>query len=65
MLETLLTRLANHYEDAKRVAGFVHAWDSGLDRARQNFIRILRRLDLSDLAQVRGAVARLRRAEPG
>ena len=53
MLETLLTRLANHYEDAKRVAGFVHAWDSGLDRARQNFIRILRRLDLSDLAQVR------------
>lgn len=52
-LETLLTRLANHYEDAKRVAGFVHAWDRGLDHARQNFIRILRRLDLSDLAQVR------------
>ncbi len=52
-LETLLTRLANHYEDAKRVAGFVHAWDSGLDQARRNFVRILRRLDLSDLAQVR------------
>ncbi|WP_299438151.1 hypothetical protein [uncultured Rhodospira sp.] len=52
-LDTLLTRLANHYEDAKRVAGFVHAWDSGLDQARQNFIGILRRLDLSDLAQVR------------
>ena len=52
-LETLLMRLVNHYEDAKRVAGFVHAWDSGLDQARQKFIRILRRLDLSDLAQVR------------
>ena len=52
-LETLLTRLASHYEDARRVASFVHAWDSGLDQARQNFIRILRRLDLSDLAQVR------------
>tara|TARA_R110000824_G_scaffold119252_1_gene273267 strand:- start:193 stop:2106 length:1914 start_codon:yes stop_codon:yes gene_type:complete len=52
-LDTLLARLANHYEDAKRVAGFVHAWDNGLDQARQNFIRILRRLDLSDLAQVR------------
>ena len=52
-LDTLLTRLADHYEDAKRVAGFVHAWDNGLDQARRNFIGILRRLDLSDLAQVR------------
>ena len=52
-LERLLTRLANHYEDAKRVAGFVQAWDAGLDRARKNFIRVLRRLDLPDLAQVR------------
>ena len=52
-LETLLIRLASHYDDAKRVAAFVHAWDSGLQRARENFIRILRRLDLSDLAQVR------------
>jgi len=52
-LDTLLARLANHYEDAKRVASFVHAWDKGLDQARTNFIGILRRLDLSDLAQVR------------
>lgn len=42
-----------HYQDAKRVAGFVHAWDTGLDQARKNFIQELRRLDLSDLAQVR------------
>lgn len=52
-LETILTRLAMHYQDAKRVAGFVHAWDTGLDQARKNFIQVLRRLDLSDLGQVR------------
>lgn len=52
-LEATLMRLASHYEDAKRVADFVHAWDSGLNQARKNFIRILRRLDLSDLAQIR------------
>ena len=52
-LETILTRLARHYEDAKRVAGFVHAWNDGLEQARENFIRVLRRLDLSDLAQIR------------
>ena len=52
-LETILTRLATHYQDAKRVAGFVDAWDTGLDQARKNFIQVLRRLDLSDLAQVR------------
>ena len=53
VLEAMLLRLASHYEDAKRVAGFVHAWDSGLNQARENFIRMLRRLDLSDLAQIR------------
>lgn len=52
-LEAVLTRLAQHYEDAKRVAGFVHAWDTGLEHARKNFVRVLRRLDLSDLAQTR------------
>ena len=64
-LETLLTRLANHYEDAKRVAGFVHAWDSGLDQARQNFIRVLRRLDLSDLAQIRALLLDFERQNLG
>lgn len=52
-LETMLTRLASHYEDAKRVAGFVHAWDRGLDEARNRFIQTIRRLDLSDMAQIR------------
>ena len=52
-LERLLRRLASHYEDAKRVAGFVHAWNTSLDQARKNFIQVLRRLDLPDLAQIR------------
>lgn len=52
-LEAMLLRLVRHYEDAKRVAGFVHAWDCGLNHAREKFIRVLRGLDLSDLAQVR------------
>ena len=52
VLNRLLRRLVGHYEDAKRVARFIHAWDAGLDQARKNFIRMLRRLDLSDLAQM-------------
>ena len=52
-LEVMLTRLAGHYEDAKRVAGFVHAWDNGLDQVRESFVQVLRCLDLSDLAQMR------------
>ena len=52
-LEAMLSRLASHYEDAKRVAAFVHAWDSGLNQARESFVQVLRRLDLSDLAQIR------------
>jgi hypothetical protein len=52
-LERLLVRLIDHYEDAKRVAAFVDAWDTGLDAARKRFIQSLRCLDLSDFAQIR------------
>lgn len=64
-LEILLTRLASHYEDAKRVAGFVHAWDSGLDAARRRFIQALRRLDLSDLAQIQSLLLEFEGQKPG
>jgi hypothetical protein len=53
VLKRLLVRLIDHYEDAKRVAAFVDAWDTGLDAARKRFIQALRRLDLSDFAQIR------------
>lgn len=51
-LENILVRLATHFPDAQRVARFVHAWDSGLNQARERFIQLLRRLDLPDLAQI-------------
>ena len=51
-LEAILLRLASHYEDAKRVARFVAAWEKGLNRARKYFTQTLRRLDLSDLGQI-------------
>lgn len=51
-LEAMLTRLASHYGDAKRVAGFLHAWNAGLDRARLRFVAGMRRLDLSDIGQI-------------
>lgn len=65
MLATLLTRLASHYEDAKRVAGFVYAWDQGLNSARERFIKILRRLDLADLAQVQTLLLDFEGQKPG
>lgn len=52
-LETLIDRLVTPYEDAKRIAAFLKAWDDGLDKARKSFVHRLRRLDLSDLAQIR------------
>ena len=52
-LEAMLTRLASHYRDSRRVAEFIHAWDTGLDRARSKFVGGLRRLDLSDIGQIR------------
>ena len=52
-LELILRRLASHYEDAKRVAGFLYAWDECLKGKRESFLRQIRRLDLPDLAQIR------------
>ena len=52
-LGRLLRRLAVHYGDAKKIDRFICAWDAGMDQARERFITQLRRLDLSDLAQLR------------
>ncbi|MCY4674998.1 MAG: hypothetical protein OXD43_14775 [Bacteroidetes bacterium] len=52
-LELILSRLASHYGDAKRIAGFLDAWDKGLTNTRKTFLQQLRRLDLSDLAQIK------------
>jgi len=52
-LELILSRLASHYEDAKRLSGFLYAWDQGIESTRKSFLQRLRRLDLHDLAQIR------------
>jgi hypothetical protein len=52
-LERMLTRLAECYEDTKKLATFIQAWNKGLDAARTNFVKIVSRVDLSDLAQIR------------
>jgi hypothetical protein len=52
-LAHLLTRLAHHREDGRRLAAFLSAWDRGLEAARRSFIDRVRCLDLPDYAQIR------------
>ena len=52
-LKSILHKLASNYEDTKRVAGFLSAWNNGLECKRRTFLKRLRRLDLSDLSQIR------------
>ena len=52
-LARTLGRLAQHQPDAIKVAGFLSSWDSGLAAASERFLAGIRRLDLSDYAQIR------------
>jgi hypothetical protein len=52
-VETTLERLATHYADAVRVAQFLTAWETGLERAAKDFMKLIRRLDLADYSKVR------------
>jgi len=51
-LGQLLTRLAAHFGDSLRLANFVDAWRRGLDGARDRTSALIRRLELSDHAQI-------------
>lgn len=64
-LDRLLWRLAVHYRDAKRVDRFIRAWDTGMNQARERFLTQLRRLDLSDLAQLRALMLEFEGQELG
>lgn len=55
-LELILSRLATHYEDAKKVAAFLNALNEGLRNTRKAFLQRLRHLDLSDLAQIKSLI---------
>jgi hypothetical protein len=51
-VETVLERLATHRADAVRVAAFLAAWEEGLAGATAEFMRLIRRLDLSDFSKI-------------
>lgn len=52
-LGRVLTRLATHVGDSLKLATFVEAWRQGLDGARDRTSALIRRLELSDHAQIR------------
>jgi hypothetical protein len=52
-VETVVERLATHHADAVRVAAFLAAWETGLTAATTEFMRRVRRLDLSDYCKIR------------
>ena len=52
-LSRLLTRLAAHLGDSLKLANFVDAWRRGIDGARDRTSALIRRLELSDHAQIR------------
>lgn len=52
-LGRLLTRLATHLADSLKLANFVEAWRRGLDGARDRTSALIRKLELSDHAQIR------------
>lgn len=52
-VETVLERFATHYADGVRVAAFLSAWEAGLKVAGTEFMKLIRRLDLSDYGKIR------------
>ena len=53
VLTRILSRLAQHRPDAKKIAKLLHVWDEGLIGARTRFMETVRKLDLTDYAQIR------------
>jgi hypothetical protein len=53
VLERVLVRLATHYEDALRLAEFLYSWEQGMTAAVTRAMTALRRLDITDYAQIR------------
>jgi hypothetical protein len=48
----LVTRLVRHYPDSLKLAAFVNAWHEGLGGARDRTCELMRKLDLTDCAQI-------------
>jgi len=52
-LELILSRLVKNYDDAKKYAKFLHALENGITDILKIFLPLFRKLDLSDLNQLR------------
>lgn len=51
-VEKIVTRLLHTRSDAVRLSKFLHAWDAGLNKAKDRFLKTLRAIDLADYSQV-------------
>lgn len=51
-LARLLSRLADHYADSTKLAAFLYAWQASVNDAVGRTLALMRKLDLSDYAQV-------------
>jgi hypothetical protein len=52
VVQRTVGRLAAHYKTSLRLSEFVCAWEDGLDNARDRTTKLIRKLGLSDLAQI-------------
>lgn len=52
VVQRIVGRLAAHYQKSLKLSEFVCAWEDGLEAARNNTTKLIRKLGLSDLAQI-------------
>lgn len=52
VVQRLVGRLATHYQKSLKLSEFVNAWEEALDGAKNQTTKLIRRLGLSDLAQI-------------
>jgi hypothetical protein len=52
VVQRTVGRLATHYKKSLMLSEFVCAWEDGLDAAKDRTTKLIRRLGLSDLAQI-------------
>lgn len=64
-LKRVLTRLAYHYRDSLKLTTFLNAWRTGVQRASDRAAELIRRLDLTDIAQVRQLLLDAEGVPPG
>ena len=52
VVQRLIGRLATHYQKSLKLSQFVCAWEEGLEAAKNETTKLIRKLGLSDLAQI-------------